>query len=61
MASKPNYEVVFSQETLNKIVSYKNDLIARKLQPGVELKKFCPQKTCLSIKCQLSNSLNICC
>lgn len=38
METKPNYDIVLSQESLDKIISYKNDLIAEKLAPGCYLK-----------------------
>ncbi|XP_055314414.1 uncharacterized protein LOC129575260 [Sitodiplosis mosellana] len=39
MENKPNYDVVLSQESLDMIVSYKNDLFASKAKPGTYLKK----------------------
>ncbi|XP_055314419.1 uncharacterized protein LOC129575261 [Sitodiplosis mosellana] len=39
MENKPNYDIVLSQETVDKIVSYKNDLFANELKPGFYLKQ----------------------
>ena len=44
MEMKPNYDIVLSQESLDKIISYKNDLIAKKLEPGCHLKKILDAK-----------------